>query len=597
MPDTGQTSRPKSENRRLILTPGRQAIPGLSPPAAPSPSLEDSDRAKASGFAALRWIPSLSGFCILVAVCFFGASLTPSLVPRDPMAQAVLGGVLALVGYGLARAFLALWRFMELPEPPASGQSVMRFGFLIVSTLVALFCLAHAAEWQNATRAVMELEPVDTASPVSVALFGALVFLVLWAVCHLIALAFRMVDRVLRRLVPRRVGFVLGAVIVGWAFWAAVDGVLIRSFFEGADASFEAADSLIEPTVAQPAEPLKTGSSSSLVRWEEMGRWGRFFVSRAPTRSEIAAFAGPEAMDPIRIYVGRRSAATARERADLALRELIRVGGFQRSNLVVLVPVGTGWMDPGSHDTLDFILGGDVATVAVQYSYLTSGLALLAHPDYGLDQAGALFDAIYGHWTTLPRETRPKLFVHGLSQGAYNSQATFPLLDILGDPIDGALWAGSPFLSQVWQQVRASRQPGSPAWKPVFGNGSLVRVVNQNGNFEPAEAPWGPIRVVFLTYGSDPIVEFTFDSAFRKPDWLKEPRAPDVPTELRWFPIVTMGQIALDMLVSLQVPGYGHYYIARDYIDAWAEVVDPPGWSAERASTLKAIFDQRPPAF
>ena len=106
-------------------------------------------------------------------------------------------------------------------------------------------------------------------------------------------------------------------------------------------------------------------------------------------RPEIAAFAGPQARTRSG-SVRRRSADTEQERADLALQELIRVGGFDRSALVVAVPVGTGWMDPGAHDTLDFMLGGDVATVGVQYSYLTSVLSLLAHPNMGRPVPGAV---------------------------------------------------------------------------------------------------------------------------------------------------------------------------------------------------------------
>ena len=145
--------------------------------------------------------------------------------------------------------------------------------------------------------------------------------------------------------------------------------------------------------------------------------------------------------------------------------------------------------------------------------------------------------------------------------------------------------------------MRNGRQPDSPAWLPRFGNGSLARVANQWGGTEQFAAPWGPIRLVLLQYASDAIVHFTFDSAFRPPDWMKAPRAPDVAPEFRWFPVVTMFQLALDMAISLKVPGYGHFYIAPDYIDAWAAVVDPAGWSPDRAETLKAIFAARPDPF
>ena len=185
--------------------------------------------------------------------------------------------------------------------------------------------------------------------------------------------------------------------------------------------------------------------------------------------------------------------------------------------------------------------------------------------------------------TTQLKDQRPDLYVHGLSQGAFNSQATLPLFDMLADPIKGAFWAGSPFFSRYWSEVRDNRNPESPAWRPTYGNGSIVRVMDQYGGLEGNYAPWGPIKTVFLNYGSDPIVNFTFDSAIKPPAWLEAPRAPDVTDKLSWFPGVTMLQLALDSIFALNVPRFGHYYIAPDYIDGWAAVVEPEGWSAERA--------------
>jgi uncharacterized membrane protein len=339
---------------------------------------------------------------------------------------------------------------------------------------------------------------------------------------------------------------------------------------------------------------MKTGSEASLVKWADMGRWGRAFTVEGPTQQEIAEFTGGPAMEPIRVYVGLNSADTARGRAELALQELIRVGGFDRSVLMLVIPTGSGWMDPGAQDTLDFILGGDVATVVAQYSYLGSELAVLAGTEIGVEQARELFDVIYNYWTKLPKETRPKFYVHGLSLGAFNLQAGLQLLDVLGDPIDGAMWAGSPFFASVWARARDGRNPDSPAWLPRYGNGSLVRVMNQDGFAGEAFAPWGPTRLVFLTYGGDPIALFSFRSATRKPEWAGEPHAPDIPPSLRWFPIVTMLQVALDAAFALNVPGFGHYYYAPDYIDSWIELFEPDGWTEEKSDRLKAIFAERP---
>ncbi len=302
-------------------------------------------------------------------------------------------------------------------------------------------------------------------------------------------------------------------------------------------------------------------------------------------------------MRPIRVYVGRNAAPTPAARARLALAELIRAGGFARGTLVIAIPPGTGWMDPGAHDTLDFITGGDVATVGVQYSYLTSVLSLVTNAEYGVEQAAALFEAVYDHWTTLPRDARPRLYVHGLSQGAFNVQAALPILDLLGDPIHGAFWVGSPFFAVYWRDARENRVPGSPAWRPDRGNGSLVRTLTQDGPGPGPYAPWGPMRLVFLNYGSDPIVQFSVDALWRRPDLLGPDRPRDVSPAMRWFPVVTWFQLGLDSPVALQKPGYGHYYAAEHYIDGWATLLDPPGWNADRAAALKAIFARRPAAF
>ncbi|MCA8880420.1 MAG: alpha/beta-hydrolase family protein [Rhodobacteraceae bacterium] len=540
---------------------------------------------------------AVSGLGLVLAAAFFAASLTPSLMPREAVMQGVLGGLVAAIGHELGGLLVWTWQFLGLPLPrPAKRRSTL-IGSAALALLICGYGLFRADAWQNAVRRAVELPPVPEGPPATIAVTGLATFLLLWIVARGFALMRRRLTRWTNRIVPPRIGLALGFTLTLFLFWALIDGVLIRRALNAADASFEAADVLIEPEIPRPEDPQKTGSSSSLIKWGEMGRWGRSFVSRAPTASEIAAFSGPGAMDPVRVYVGRRSAETAQARADLALKELIRQEGFARKALVVVVPVGTGWMDPGGHDTLDFIMGGDVATVAVQYSYLTSVLSLWVAPEYGIDQARILFDTIYEYWLTLPEDRRPRLFVHGLSQGAFNSQQTLPILDILAAPIDGAVWAGSPFLSRFWQDVRNGRLRDSPAWRPRFGNGSLVRVANQQGGLEQFAAPWGPIRLVFLQYGSDAIVNFTWSSGLRRPDWMQEPRAPDVAPEFRWFPVVTMFQLALDMAISLKVPGYGHYYIARDYVDAWAAAVDPEGWAPARAATLKAIFDARPPPF
>jgi uncharacterized membrane protein len=326
------------------------------------------------------------------------------------------------------------------------------------------------------------------------------------------------------------------------------------------------------------------------VAWEDLGRWGRGYVASAPTAGEIGAFWDAPAREPIRVYVGLTAAGDAAERARLAFEDLRRLGGFEREVLVVAIPTGSGWLDPGGVDTLEYIARGDVATVAVQYSYLSSPVSVIVDPTHGIEEARALFDLVYRHWTSLPPDGRPRLYLHGLSLGAFLSQETVPLLDVLGDPFHGAVWTGSPFLSDFWLMVQARRDPASPAWRPRFGNGSLIRTADQWGGLERFDAEWGPMRLVFLQYGSDPIVFFDYALAWRRPDWLAGGRAPDLSPEMRWIPVVTMLQVAMDMAVALGTPGYGHDYAAVHYIPAWAEALDPEGWTPAREARLTEHF-------
>jgi uncharacterized membrane protein len=77
-------------------------------------------------------------------------------------------------------------------------------------------------------------------------------------------------------------------------------------------------------------------------------------------------------------------------------------------------------------------------------------------------------DEVYGHWTRLPADKRPSLYLHGMSPGALNSELSFDIHDIIADMFHGALWVGPPFRTDHWNRITARRDPGSPAWLPRF---------------------------------------------------------------------------------------------------------------------------------
>jgi uncharacterized membrane protein len=535
-----------------------------------------------------RLAQSLSGIGLFLGALFFAAALTPTLVPRSYLTQGALAGACFAIGYGAGVLWRWLWHYLELPEPPPRLRLATNMVVAVACLVVVIVFLWRAAEWQNSVRAAMKMEPVETAHPLKTSAIALLTFFALLALGRLFSLVSHFLSTQIRRVIPPKIANVAGLLLAALLFWSIANNFLIRTAFYALDSSFREFDALHEPERPQPSAPGKTGSTASLVRWDELGRAGREFVAAGPSASEISAFTGRPARDPIRVYVGLRGADTARERAKLALDELKRQGGFERSTLIVITPTGTGWIDPAAMDTVEYLLDGDVASVAVQYSYLNSPLSLLFQREYGAAAARALFAEIYGYWRTLPKDRRPRLYVHGLSLGAMNSEQSAELFEMIGDPIAGALWSGPPFESQIWRSITANRNAGSPAWLPEFRDSRFVRFMNQNGQTVAADAPWGAMRVVYLQYASDPIVLFDYRDAYRRPPWMNAPRGPDVSPELHWYPVVTMLQLALDMAVATGTPmGYGHVYAPEHYVDAWVAVTDVRNWSPNALARLK----------
>ncbi|MBQ0707447.1 MULTISPECIES: alpha/beta-hydrolase family protein [unclassified Ochrobactrum] len=537
---------------------------------------------------------SLSGVGIALGTLFFAAALTPSLIPRTHIMQGILGGVAFGAGYGIGVLWRWLWHYLELPEPRDRLRSQVNLAVGIICLAVAVVALYFAASWQNSVRAVMNMEPVPSAYPMSVSALAVLTFLILLVLVRLLIRFGRFVSAKVQLVMPRRVANVLGVTITVVLVWTIANGLLIQSAFKVLDRSFREYDALIEPDRPQPMATNKTGSAASLLHWNELGRAGREFVSSGPAAADITAMTGEKAIDPIRVYAGLHVADTPEQRAELALEELKRQHGFDRSVLVVITPTGTGWVDPAAMDGLEFLHHGDVASIAVQYSYLSSPLSLLFQPEYGAEASRALFIAVYNYWKNLPRDRRPRLYLYGLSLGAMNSEISSELFEMLDDPINGALWSGPPFPSRDWKAMTRRRNPGTPEWLPVFRDGSFARFMNQNGEAPGNGTRWGPMRVVYLQYASDPVTFFDTLSFYRQPDWMQAPRGPDVSPDLRWYPVVTMLQLALDIAFGTTAPiGHGHVYAPEHYVDAWLEVTGVTGWDKEKIAGLKQYLRQK----
>ncbi len=539
-----------------------------------------------------KYWQSFSYIGLVVAVLFFSASVTPSLLPRPYYVQGLLSGFAIALGYGIGVAGVLLYQFLELKNPSERLELWSKRVTTIAVALVFVWFVWQMTFWQNSIRSLMNLPVLETGYPYRMAVIALVTGAILISLMRSFLFACQRLSRTLNRLMPRRIALTLSVCSVSLLVILFTNQLIVRGLLDAADRFFLHADELIDDGVEQPADRMTAGSNESLVPWDTIGRQGKNFITGGPKAPDIQEQSGGDAKQPIRVYVGMRTCDTPRERAVLALEELKRVGAFDRSLLIVATPTGTGWLDPGAVDTIEYLHRGDTAIVATQYSYLPSWITILIDPRRSIESADALFDVVYAYWKTLPKEARPKLYLQGLSLGSLGSEVSADLYNIFEDPIQGALWSGPPFPSRQWNQIVSHRQSSSPMWLPKYRDERLVRFTAQKNSLEP-DRPWGPIRNVYIQYASDPMVFFSPSLLYESPQWLADGRGPDVSPYLRWYPLVTFLQVAFDLPLATSVPiGHGHNYAPSHYIDGWIAVTQPEGWDDQQIEQLKAFFTE-----
>ncbi len=532
---------------------------------------------------------------LLVGAFFFSLSLFPSLLPRAGWVQGVVSGITLAIGYGLGAGVSGLWRYLQLP----SWSATVRRRALVVTAglagLTAVLAVWRFVGWQNDLRALFGMDSINPTVWVAIVVVTPIVAVLLLVMGRAVRWLFHWVIGRLRRFLPPRLALTLGLATGGLLLWLLWSGVLVQAFWTVANSTFAPRDYLDKPGSVEPTSAARSGGPESLVSWESLGREGRAFVSGGPSVQELTEVS-PDvpAKEPIRAYVGIRSADTLQERADLLLAELKRTGAFDRQVLVVATTTGSGFLDPAAVDPLEYLWHGDTAIAGMQYSYLPSWLSLLADQQNVKQTAQTAFRTISAYWQTLPEDSRPEVYLYGLSLGSYGVESILTSIDLVNQPISGAFMSGPPFVNLLHSELTALRDPGSPPWRPVYQDGRTVRFTAQEPALESLPGTWGPSRLAYLQHGSDPVVFFSGQLMLNAPEWLEDgQRAPDVSDGFVWAPFVTFWQVALDLPAAGGVPwGYGHLYPPSENVPAWVAVTQPAGWTNAQLTALGERLDQ-----
>jgi uncharacterized membrane protein len=538
----------------------------------------------------VRLLPRYTWSGTTGAVVLGCLSLTPSLLPRSWLIQGIIAGITAVIGYGAGVAIA--WFVAELTEPritPGFRRRAWQV-LAVAGPVLVLVMLWLSVGWQRDIHRLMGIDTDNGFLAIGSVVVAVLLFALIIAIGRGIRWLARRLIRLLGRLLPRRMARPIGVAVVTTLLVVLLNGVLFQGLINAANSTFSVKDGGTGPGAVRPTAAERSGSPDSLVSWESLGLQGRNFTGTGPTPEELEEFSGRPALEPVRAYVGLESPGDVEARARLAVQELRRAGGFDRSVLVVVTTTGTGWVDPAASSTLEYEFNGDTAMVAMQYSYLPSWISFLVDQAKARDAGRALFDAVYGDWVDLPPAARPKLLVFGESLGTFGGETAFSGLADITNRTDGVLWAGPPNFNDLWRDLVADRDEGSPEWLPVYQDGRTARWANEADDLTGPTHTWERPRLVYLQNASDPIVWWSPQLILTRPGWLEGERAPDVSSSMVWIPFVTFWQVTADMVFAVNVPdGHGHRYEA-DYVNGWAAVAEPPGWTAADSERLRQVI-------
>jgi uncharacterized membrane protein len=536
------------------------------------------------------WIRHYTFFGTAGGLVFIWLSLTPSLLPRGPLFQALVSGAAGAIGYGLGVFGVWLVRYMRSANTSPAAPRWAWITLVAVGLVGQVLAVVSFHGWQDEVRDFMGVPRLTFWDYPLTAVLGILFLFLFVEAGQLVGKLVRYLVGLLDHVAPPRVSAVVVVTLLLVLSIALLNGVVVRELMRTLNDSFESANNEESPDVAAPTTTLRSGGPGSLVSWSSLGHQGRVFMSNGPTVADLEKFNGGNATEPIRAYAGLNSADGIKATAALAARELQRTGGLNRAVVAVATTTGTGWINEAEATALEYMYNGNTAIVSMQYSFLPSWLSFLVDKENARQAGQALFEAVDALVRAMPENQRPKLVVFGESLGSFGGEAPFLSLNNLIARTDGALFSGPTFNNTVWTDLTRNRDAGSPEWLPIYDRGENVRFAAESANLNrPADA-WGRPRVVYLQHASDPIAWWNPDLLFHKPDWLSEPRGYDVSPDMEWIPVVTFLQVSADMAVAVDVPdGHGHVYV-RDVANAWAAILQPPGWTQAKTDELRPLL-------
>lgn len=542
----------------------------------------------------------------MTAIGGFAASYSPSLLPRPWYWQGLVAGLGAMLGFhsGLVLSWtasaIAEKLGIEVDLKPGLRQGGMLAGAAVLG-LGAIAIPLRSLRWQRQTADHVHRPGPDAFWAVASGAAASGVFWLLmaqwkatlWSINYLSG---HLNSRIAWQLASR----LLSSFVVGATGLLLLDQVIMRGVVGVATTASAQVDLRTPPNVYQPTTPLHSGSAASAESWDSLGLQGKRFTCAGPSKERIVEVLGEPARQPIRAYASMNGRSLD-EVCAAVLAELDRTDAWSRRAILVVTTTGRGNVNEWSTSAFEFLMRGDCATAAMQYSGLPSAVTMLSSKQTPVDASELLFGTIEQRIAALPEGSRPRLYVAGESLGAFGSNGIF------ADPAEmmrraaGGVWTGCPTFTPMHGLLTDQREPGTTVVRPVIDGGRHVRFAMSPDQLltHPDGSPlgeWAEPRFVYLQNQTDPVVWWGTHLLWRRPVWLDEMAGTDTPMgRMHWWPFITFWQVAADMPVCRDVgPGFGHKYHSAQCVPAWAGVLGLDA-SADWTAVQEALNTDVPP--
>lgn len=473
-----------------------------------------------------------------------GESLRPSLTPRSTLHQGLVTGMMgatgALVGGGLG----------ALVGRATGGRT----GFWVPAAAVGATAVAAIVQGRKHVAAQADSFDewgVTEGQPALGALAGGAAAAGLAAGAAMIGSELGSAGAAIAQRVPGSQEFWTGAVSGG-----AVGSLALgtKAALSRVLAGLATSGAAIDPALLNPPDdPYVTGGPGSLVPYDTLSREGCRFVNWRVPAEQIRESGVADAQEPVRVFVGVASAAGITDRVELALAELDRLGAWEKAYILAVSPAGTGYANSVPVEALEFLSGGDCASVSVQYGLLPSMFSL-NKMDIAAQTFRELIDRIHARIRHLPNP--PELLLYGESLGAGAAEHGLmldpPLVDVTTAHMErahAALFVGTP--------------GGKSLRNDLLHNPATVHVDRWQALPDPL--PTG-VQLWFLEHDADPVTRFDRSLLWRKPPWLgAPPRGRNIPDDMNWLPATTWEQVMLDVAYATQSQSGVFRSVGHDY--------------------------------